>query len=259
MRQQLGYVRRDLAIIETLLESGLNLTEKSEEILRTIQTLYSQQEEMYRERKHQIEDRIVSVHQPWIRPIVRGKTNVPTEFGAKIAISMVDGYAWVERLDWNAFNEMPTLQESAERYHKEHGYYPEQILADKIYRTRENLSFCSKHGIRMNGPKSARPLKDKKAYKLQCFLEKSEAGERNAVEGKFGEGKRIYGLDRIFARRQDASETSIHLVFLVMNMEKRLRSLLLPILEALENMIFTLKIRKKQAADWRIKRLFSSP
>jgi IS5 family transposase len=247
IRQQLGYVRRDLAIIETLLQSGLNLTEKSEGILHIIKTLYSQQEEMCREKKHQVEDRIVSIHQPWVRPIVRGKTNAPTEFGAKIAISMVDGYASVERLDWNAFNETSTLQESVERYREERGYYPERILADKIYRTRENLSFCSKHGIRMNGPKLGRPPKDKKAYRLQCLLEKSEAGERNAVEGKFGEGKRAYGLNRIFTRRQDTSETSIHLVFLVMNMEKRLRSLLLPILEVLENMISMLKIIKNRA------------
>jgi IS5 family transposase len=99
----------------------------------------------------------------------------------------------------------------------------------------------------MNGPKLGRPPKDKKAYRLQCLLEKSEAGERNAVEGKFGEGKRAYGLNRIFTRRQDTSETSIHLVFLVMNMEKRLRSLLLPILEVLENMISMLKIIKNRA------------
>ena len=99
----------------------------------------------------------------------------------------------------------------------------------------------------MNGPKLGRPPKDKKAYRLHCLLEKSEAGERNAVEGKFGEGKRAYGLNRIFTRRQDTSETSIHLVFLVMNMEKRLRSLLLPILEVLENMISMLKIIKNRA------------
>lgn len=99
----------------------------------------------------------------------------------------------------------------------------------------------------MNGPKLGRPPKDKKAYRQQCLLEKSEAGERNAVEGKFGEGKRTYGLDRIFARRQDTSETSIHLMFLVMNMEKRLRSLLLLILKAHENMIFMLHSRKNRA------------
>jgi len=246
IRQQLGYVRRDLTIIEMLLESGLNLSEKSKETLGIIRTLYSQQEEMYREKKHQVEDRIVSIHQPWVRPIVRGKTNAPTEFGAKIAISMVDGYASVERLDWNAFNETSTLQETVERYRKEKGCYPGRILADKIYRTRDNLSFCSKHGIRMNGPKLGRPPKDKNAYRAQCLLEKSEAGERNAVEGKFGEGKRAYGLNRIFTKRQDTSETSIHLVFLVMNIEKRLRSLLLPVLEALENMIFALEILKNR-------------
>ena len=29
---------------------------------------------------------------PFVRPIVRGKTNAPVEFGAKLAISMVNGY-----------------------------------------------------------------------------------------------------------------------------------------------------------------------
>lgn len=61
--------------------------------------LYSPQEEMYMEKTHQIDDRVVSISQPWVRPIVRGKADAPVEFGSKISISMVDGYASVDQLD----------------------------------------------------------------------------------------------------------------------------------------------------------------
>jgi len=38
-------------------------------------------------------------------PFVRGKVTADVEFGAKVAICMVDGYAFVETLIWDAFNE----------------------------------------------------------------------------------------------------------------------------------------------------------
>lgn len=222
IRKQLGYLGRNLRTIESMGEAGLS--PKEEELLFVLKTVHSQQGEMYREKKHQVADRIVSISQHWVRPIVRGKTNAPTEFGAKISISMIDGYAFVERLSWDAYSEGGGLIETIERYKEAAGFYPERILADKAYRTRANLQYCKKHGIAMNGPKLGRPPKDKKVYRAQCLLEKKEAGERNAVEGKFGEGKRTYSLGRIMARRQDTSETSIHMAFLMMNLMKGLRS-----------------------------------
>jgi hypothetical protein len=42
---------------------------------------------MYQHRQHRIDDRIVSIAQPHVRPIVRGKTGTPVEFGAKINTS----------------------------------------------------------------------------------------------------------------------------------------------------------------------------
>lgn len=87
---------------------------------------------MYREKKYQIEDRIVSISQPWVRPIVRGKTNAPVEFGAKISNSMVDGCASVDCLDWNAYNESTTLIESIERYKEERDFTPKEYWPTKV-------------------------------------------------------------------------------------------------------------------------------
>ena len=238
IRKQLNYLRRNLATIQKMLKQGSELTLKQVKLLETIQMLYQQQEEMYRERKHQVKNRIVSISQPWVRPIVRGKAKAPVEFGAKVAIGVVNGFVTVEHLAWDAYNESTTLVDSIEKYRRDTGHYPKRILADKIYRTRENLKYCKEHGIRMNGPKLGRPPKCLKVYAAQCRLEKEESGERNEVEGKFGVGKRIYRLDRIPTKLKDTSETTIHLVFLVMNIERRLRVFLLPFFKCGKNIIF---------------------
>jgi IS5 family transposase len=62
--------------------------------------------------------------------------------------------------------------------------------------------------------------------KEQLRQERQDVGIRNAVEGKFGEGKRFYSLDRIMAHLTETSETVIAMQLLVLNLEKRLRLLL---------------------------------
>lgn len=222
IRKQLGYVRRDLGYLESK-EAGLSQKQKLR--LCTIQTLYCQQREMYEQRTNSIPNRIVSLHAPWIRPIVRGKAKAPVEFGAKVAIGLADGYSRVERLCWNAFSEGTTLIASAEAYRQDYGFYPERILADKAYRTRDNLRFCKEHGIRVAGPKLGRPPKDKALYRQQLHEEWLESGERAAVECVFGLAKRRYDLDCVMTRLQHTSEVSIHLTFLTMNLFRRLRLL----------------------------------
>jgi hypothetical protein len=154
---------------------------------------------------------------------VRGKAKASVEFGAKIAISLVNGYALMEKLQWDNYNEGVTLQNAVETYYKRFGYYPEAVLADKIYRTRDNLRYCKEHGIRLSGPRLGRP--SKKEQTEQKPKARQDAAERNAIEGKFGEGKRRYGLGLIRVRLQQTSETVIALQLLVMNLEKRLRIL----------------------------------
>ncbi len=178
---------------------------------------------MYRKRTRRIDDRIVSISQPHVRPMVRGKARAHVEFGAKVAVSLVNGYARLERLDWNNFHEGQTLQAAVEAYRERYGCYPEAVLADKVYRTRENLRYCKERGIRLSGPPLGRPSKFMEAQ--QQRMEKEDAAGRNAIEGKFGEGKRLYGLGLIRTRLQATSETVIALQLLVMNLEQRLRLL----------------------------------
>lgn len=86
----------------------------------------------------------------------------------------------------------------------------------------------------MNGPKLGRPIADKILYKIQCLQEKADAEKRNALEGKFGEGKRKYYLQRTMTRLKETTETQIHLTFLVMNLTKGLRVFLCAFLKITE-------------------------
>lgn len=224
IKKQLGYMRRDFAAIEAC--GTEKLSPKTQQRLTVIRRLYEQQKQMYETKTHQVPDRIVSIRQPWVRPIVRGKATADVEFGAKVSISVIDGYARIERLRWDAYNESTTLQETVDRYKEQTGFYPQRILADKIYRTRDNLQYCDKHHIHMSGPKLGRPPKDKALYAQQCRDERREAGERNEVEGKFGTGKRCYGLDRLTSRLQATCETQIHMIVLTMNLWKRMKCFL---------------------------------
>lgn len=223
--QQLRFVKRDLQIIERLKEqmplTSLNRQEYRQ--LLVIHELYRQQQDMYSNRSHRVDDRIVNISQPHVRPIVRGKAKANVEFGSKVSVSLINGYALIEKMSWDNYNEALTLRESIEAYKERYGFYPEAILADQIYRNRENRDFCKEKGIRLSGPALGRPSK-----KVQSELKKTEqldASERNAIEGKFGEGKRRYGLGLIQARLPETSETVIALQFLVMNLERKLRLL----------------------------------
>ena len=245
IKKQLGYVRRNLKVVDALIAEGGNLTKTQERELSTITTVYTQQEQMYREKTHTVENRIVSLHQNWVRPIVRGKTNAFVEFGAKVTISLVDGYSFVEKIGWEAYNEGSELISIIENYKTKTGVYPERVLADKIFRTRTNLQYCKEHGIKLNGPKLGRPPADKNEYRAQCQLEREESKERNAIEGKFGEGKRRYYLEQTKTRLKETTETQIHLTFLVMNLSKKLRISLRLILKAIENSIFEMFYKRK--------------
>jgi hypothetical protein len=219
IKKQLSYIRRNLGYIDNLMENNDKLLPKQKSELETIRKLYEQQKQMIDTRTHTVENRIVSISQPHIRPMVRGKASAKTEFGAKVAISVIGGYAFVDKISWDAYNESVDLIPAIEKYRKTYGCYPEAVMVDKIYRTQANIKYCNGKGIRISGPKLGRPKKGETYDKKQEHI---DSGIRNAVEGKFGIGKTVYGLGRVMTKLKETSQTSINLTFLAMNIVKSL-------------------------------------
>ena len=225
VKKQLQYIRRDVGYIVQFVQSGVKLTEKQKNRLNLVTTVYEQQRIMFEDRTRSVPHRIVSLAQPWVRPIVRGKPHANTEFGTKLHISLVDGYARIERLDFEAFNEAEDFWKAVYRYHDRYGRWPERILADKIYRNQQTLAFCREHGIRLSGPALGRPAKNPNLSALLRKQEYQDLCDRNVVEGLFGTGKTAYGLGRISVRLEESSCCVIGVALLLWNLTKGLRSL----------------------------------
>lgn len=236
IRKQLSYVRRDIKYLESFMSEGYAPSKKEIGLLLTIYKLYEQQKHMHKARVHSVTDRIVSISQPWLRPIVRGKTKTPVEFGAKFDLSLDEnGYARIEKISYDAYNESTVLIDAVNRFKERTGHYPERVLADQIYRTRDNRGFCKLHGIRLSGPKLGRPGETAKADKK---IEYQDNTDRIEVERTFSLSKRCYGLGLIRTKLEETTLTSIALSVFVTNLFKiqaRILSALILLIQILWN------------------------
>ena len=227
IKAQLQFVSRDLRIIQALMKQmegrSSKLSRRDKVLLETITKVYEQQKWMYDNNKNSIPDRIVNIFQPWVRPMVRGKDKNKTEFGSKVDVSEVNGFCRVDRFSWDAFNEGGDVELLVENYYKFYGRYPETFLGDGIYMNRKARAFLKEKGIKIYGKPLGRPPKESKETTSQKYRKRKKAAERNHIEGKFGQGKRGYGLNNVKARLKETSESWINSIFFVMNLQKLLQ------------------------------------
>ena len=227
VKKQLQYIRRDLGYIDDLIENnGVILSDSDADLLDILTTVYKQQLYMFDNNTHSVENRIVSISQPYIRPIVRGKAKSPVEFGAKLDLSVDEtGMCRIEKLSFDAYNESAVLKTAIANYKQRTGHYPERVLVDQIYRNRENISFCSSLGIRISGKKLGRPKKDADS-KVEKKIAYQDNTDRIEVERKFSLAKRKFGLGLLLTKREDTTRASIVLSIIAMNID-RLAAMLL--------------------------------
>ena len=199
---------------------------------RTIQAvidMYHQQEAMLREGKHTCENRIVSIHQPHVRPIVRGKAKAKVEFGAKIGVSIVSGYSFIDHHSWDAYNEASDLTVHIEKYKDRFGCEPERFFGGRIYLNRENRKILKEKGIQIMGRPLGRPPKNPTDEQLE--RERIGVSLRNEAEAQFGTGKRTYRANNIRARLPETAQCWTAMCYFVRNLAKFMRELCLVLIE----------------------------
>lgn len=209
IKTQLGYVKRDLGYLEAVLEKHptalSSLKRRDLELYETIQVAYEQQRSMFESGTHSVKDRIVSIFQPHVRPIVRGKQSANVEFGPKIGVAVVEKYSFVDHFSWDAFNEGGDMVTHLKRYKERMGCLPTAVYADKIYLNKTNRQILRVLGIRAAGEPLGRTPKYMLEPEALRQLAKDKAA-RNEIEGKFGTSKRTYDADDIRAKRPDTGE-----------------------------------------------------
>jgi len=219
IRYMLNCLDRNIRSINYLLDSLEDnpLSFQKMKQFWVIQTLNEQQRKMYDEKSTRCEDRIVSISQPHVRPIVRGKQGKKVEFGAKLGLALADGFVKAQTIDWNAYNESADLIPHVEAYKELYGYYPELVQVDKIYGTNKNRKWCKKRNIRMTVSQKGKP---KELTPYQKRKRRKELSERNQIEGKIGQAKQGYKLNQVKAKLNQTSNAWIGITLFITNLVK---------------------------------------
>jgi hypothetical protein len=192
-------LRRLLELHSALCEKHhVKFSRSKTEQLKTIHRLYQQQFKKIHGEK--IEDRIVSISKPYIRPIIRGKEVKSVEFGAKVNKIQVDGINFIEHFSYDAFNEGTRLQQGI-RMHQDLFGKCGQVSGDAIYGTNKNRTYCKIKGIVTNfipkGKQKTEHIQQAALMRRLLNLERS-----TKLEGSFGNEKNHYLLDKVNARTQ---------------------------------------------------------
>ena len=232
----LNYLYKDMRLMMDFLAADyrrydfLHLYEKN--IFTAIIKMYHQQNSMFKEEVHQCPDRIISIFQPHLRPIVRGKAGANVEFGAKIGVSIVEGYNFIDHHSWDAYNESIDLQLHIDKFMERLGYLPATIHADKIYMNKPNRDILKDMEIKSYSKPLGRPPKEPPCPERQAAMARA-VGKRNEIECSFGTGKRVYQANDIRAKLPDTAESWTGMCYFAKNVMKFFRELCHDLIELL--------------------------
>lgn len=199
-------------------------------ILNAVFDMFHQQTYMHENNIHTCANRIISIFQPHLRPIKRGKARAKTEFGAKIGAVVYEGYTFIDHHSWDAYNESQDLELHIRKFKERFGYLPATIHADKIYLNKANRKYLEAEEIKTYCKPLGRPSKESKTPEFIAKMTKA-VGERNEIECSFGTGKRIYRANNIRAKLPETSECWTGMCYFVKNVMKFLRELCLALSE----------------------------
>ena len=187
--------------------------EKAQEFLDTASKILTQQKDIYQALP--VKERIVSVHQPHIRPMVRGKYPVNVEFGPKILLNLKNNFLFLEHLSFNNTSDSQLLDTSLKGYKGRFGFFPTQLAADRGFWPKENRQLAENYNIK----KIAIENKGKSSYlKGKPFRERLRR-LRCSIEAKISLAKRKYGLSRACYNIQNGEEIWVRLGLIAMNLK----------------------------------------
>ena len=224
-RQMLQYVRRNIKQLKEAIEivkaKGQRVKQNIIERLGVAEKICYQQEEMYRKKANRIDDRIVSFHRPYVRPIKRGKSGKKTEFGGKGAVVHVGRFLFLDHLEHRAFAEEELLAEHFTGYAERFGKLPPYVSTDTKYGTRENRELTEELEVRASFKRRGRPPKTGNGHDRWY---KKKQRERNRIEGGIGNSKEHYRCDQVRYSIKDGSEIWVRAGILGMNLKAAVNS-----------------------------------
>jgi len=234
IKQMIRFTARNMAQLESLLSEleikcsavthiGKTSLGAIQITLHTAKIILEQKTHRVSTRGARIKDRIVSLHKPQVRPIVRGKEGKNVEFGAKTQVSNVDGFAFLDDCQYDNFNEGIRLASSLEKHRQRFGKLPNETLSDQIYATRDNRALLAAEAIEHNWPDLGRPKSnpDEPTKKRKAATRKRQR-QRNCIEGVFGTVKSHCNLEKITWSISTGETMQVQLGLVTFNLRKAL-------------------------------------
>ncbi len=231
-KKMLRFLKRNIQQLEAVIkeyEAGITKTQmfsqktimRIKAYLMTAKTIYDQQWHMVTTRGRHVANRIVSLHQPLVRPIVRGKDGKAVEFGPKAQVALVDGFGFLDDCEFNAYNEGIRLPQSIENHKERFGIKPSVIIADQLYATRANRALLKEKEIEHSfKPIGRTPEIPDDNYKKSQSKRRKRQRQRNHIEGFFGTLKNSLRLDRIVWSVAGGANMQVRLGLSAMNLKK---------------------------------------
>jgi len=211
----LKYLQRLMEELGDLLQKhAIGLSAYQINRLAVINKLKEQQWQLYFGKQAKVPDRIVSLHKPYVRSIIRGKEVKPVEFGAKVNMLQVDGINFIEHFSYDNFNEGTRLQSTI---HLQRRYFGacHQMGADAIYATNANRKYCTENKIATSFVAKGNEGKAKEQKsQMRSILGKVRS---TVMEGSFGNEKNHYQMNKIKAKTQDNETVWIFFSLLTSN------------------------------------------
>lgn len=216
-------VKRLQQLFDKVLAVGkVKIPDKVFEKVKTIKEIINQQKYLVSKKGNKVKDRIVSLHKPYVRAIVRGKETKTVEFGAKVHMMQIDGINYIEHFSYDAYNEATRLKISIAK-HKQLTGECTHWSADAIYATNKNRRFTSAHSIITNFIPKGPSTKEEDIKTVKSLLNIARA---TRLEGSFGTEKNFYGLSKVKARTEETERLSIYFSVMTANavrLSKRIR------------------------------------
>lgn len=183
-REMLQYVRRNLGQVqEGLTELDEGQRREVEKALKVAMMIYEQQLKMHREGVNRVAERIVSFWREYVRPIKRGKGGAnETEFGPKVSVSYVDGFAFVDEFRHENYSEADTriVEKQIDNYEQKFGKTPSSMTGDQLYGSRANREMLEKKNVRGAFRRLGRRCAE--SQQQEQYVKRKQR-ERNRVEG----------------------------------------------------------------------------
>jgi transposase, IS5 family len=181
--------------------------------LDTASVIITQQKDVYHGLP--VQERIVSVHKPHIRPMVRGKYPVEVEFGPKALLNLKNKCLFIESLNFANISDSSLLGTAIDAYKERFGAYPSQLSTDRGFWSKENYRLAEEKNI----SKIAIENKGKSSYLAHKPFRERMRRLRCSIEAKISLAKRKYGLDRIRYHIAGGEEMWIRLGLIAMNLK----------------------------------------